>query len=143
MVERTDGVGGMAEAAEQKFRKPHPIEWIVGGVCGVLVLAMIGYILYEAIRVTSSLPELSVMADNVKPTGGGFRVEFRAINDGDATAASVKVEGQLMSGDRIVETSDVTLDYVPLHSEQKGGLIFRNDPRQHRLEVQVKGYMEP
>jgi uncharacterized protein (TIGR02588 family) len=119
------------------------VEWIVGGVSAVVVVGMIGFILYQALAAGVLRPELTVVADGIVPTAGGFVVEFRAVNSGNATAAAVKVEGRLSSGERTVEASEVTLDYVPRRSEQKGGLIFRNDPRQYRLEMDAKGYMEP
>jgi uncharacterized protein (TIGR02588 family) len=123
--------------------KAERIEWIIGGVSAAVVVAMIGFILYQALAVAVLRPELSVVAEGVVPTAGGFMVEFRAVNGGDATAAAVKVEGRLSSGERTVEAREVTLDYVPRRSEQKGGLIFRNDPRQYRLEMDAQGYMEP
>lgn len=122
---------------------PHVLEWAVGAVSAVLVLAMIGFVLYQAVSVTSARPELHVVAETVEPAGAGFQVPFRAVNRGDSTAAGVNVEGRIERDGETVETSGVTLDYVPAHSEQRGGLFFREDPRQGRLVLEVKGYADP
>ncbi|WP_206453187.1 TIGR02588 family protein [Aurantimonas marina] len=123
--------------------KPHPIEWIVGGVSAVVVLSMIGFILFEAFSATGRTPRLAVTAGRIETMANGFRIGFRAFNGGDTTAAEVTVEGSLMDGDKMVETSEVTLDYVPGHSERRGGLLFIKYPGQYRLELKAKSYREP
>ena len=128
---------------QQQGQKPHAIEWTVAGLSGVLVLAMIGFILYQAISAATKTPELSVAVERIEAAGDGFRVAFRAINAGDTTAAGVTIEGQLQSGDETIETSEVTLDYVPAHSERKGGLLFNHDPSRYQLQLEAKGYKEP
>ena len=53
------------------------------------------------------------------------------------------MEGELRSGAGSVETSDTTIEYVPPHSERKGGLFFTSDPRQHELRLRAKGFEQP
>ena len=60
-----------------------------------------------------------------------------------ATAAAVQIEGELLDGERVIATSQVTLDYVPGNSERRGGLFFREDPEAHGLKVRALGYAEP
>lgn len=124
-------------------QKPSAVEWILGGVSAVLVVAMIGFVLYRAVSATMAKPDLEVLVGQIEAVDGGYRVEFRAINRSDATAAGVKVEGQLRSGDRTIETSEVTLDYVPARSEKKGGLLFNHEPGQLQLQIEAKGYTNP
>ena len=53
------------------------------------------------------------------------------------------MEGELREGTESVETSNTTIEYVPAHSERKGGLFFTSDPRQYVLRLQAKGYEKP
>ena len=62
---------------------------------------------------------------------------------GDEIAADVTVEGELMRAKESLEKSDVTIDYVPSHSEKKGGMFFKNNPRDFDFEIHAKGYNEP
>jgi uncharacterized protein (TIGR02588 family) len=65
------------------------------------------------------------------------------IDDGDATAAGVLVQGELRSNTGLVERSEATLDFVPARSWRPGGLVFTTDPRAQRLEVRPLGLDRP
>lgn len=74
----------------------------------------------------------------------GYLVQFNAFNEGGSTAEGVVIEGKLRRGpDPAVETSHTTLDYLPSHSELKGGLFFTQDPRQFDLQLRALGYEVP
>jgi len=118
-------------------------EWVIGVVAALLVLGMVGYILYEALSATESTPELAISVSDVEEIAGRYTVRFRAINTGDAAAAAVQVEGHLGFGGETVETSEVTLDYVPAHSEREGALLFTRDPAGYELELEPRGYQMP
>lgn len=146
--EQSGGDGGPARdarttGADRPHRKPHILEWAVGGLSSALVIAMVGFVIYDAVSGSSGPPDITVTAEQVKAAGGGFRVEFRAVNRGDTTAAHLEIEGQLKRGEETIGTSEVTLDYLPPHSERRGGLFFEQDPRQYQLHLQAKGYSEP
>lgn len=135
--------GEAAQNGREGHRKPHALEWAIGGVSALLVLAMSGFILYRALTTTGGEPDLRVAAQEVHAAGEGFRVGFIAFNRGGGTAAGVTIEGRLEDDGEIVETSRVTIDYVPAQSEQRGGLFFSRDPRQHRLRIEAAGYTRP
>jgi uncharacterized protein (TIGR02588 family) len=108
-----------------------------------LVLGSIGFMLYEAAAGDSSPPDVTLRVDSILPTRNGFLVEFRAINEGGSTAEGLTVEGELGNGTEVMETSNTTIEYVPSHSERKGGLFFTSDPRQYKLQLRAKGYEKP
>jgi len=118
-------------------------EWVAAAVSTALVLAVVGYLLYDAVARPQTPPAVAVAADTALRSDGLWLVEFRAANRGHQTAAAVKVEGELMRGDSSVETSEAVLDYVPGRSVRHGGLFFRHDPRAYRLELRALGYQEP
>lgn len=118
-------------------------EWVAAAVSTGLVLAVVGYLLYDAVARPRTPPSLEVQADTVLKSGGLWLVEFSARNRGHETAAAVKVEGALMQGDSAVESSEAVLDYVPGESVRRGGLFFRADPRAYRLELRALGYQDP
>ncbi|HVH11935.1 MAG TPA: TIGR02588 family protein [Longimicrobium sp.] len=118
-------------------------EWVAAAVSTVLVLAVVGYLLYDAVAQPRTPPAVTLQADTVLKADGLWVVRFRAHNQGHATAAAIHVQGALMEGDRTIETSDAVLDYVPGESVRHGGLFFRADPRAYRLELRAHGYQEP
>ena len=109
----------------------------------VLVLGSIVFMLYEAVTGDTSPPDVVVRVESIEDAGSGFLVMFRTINEGGSTAAGLTIEGTLMNGTENVETSNTTIEYLPSHSERKGGLFFTLDPRQYELELRATGYEEP
>lgn len=118
-------------------------EWVAAAVSTALVLAVVGYVLYDAVARPQTPPSVTVRADSVLVADGLWLVEFEARNHGHLTAAAVKVQGELMEGDSAVETSEAVLDYVPGESVRHGGLFFTRDPRAHQLRLRALGYQEP
>lgn len=120
------------------------LEWIAAGIGLVLTLAMLGFIGWQAWKSTAEeRPAIKVDVQRIVPSADGWLVEVAAQNLSAATAAAVQIEGELLDGERVVATSQVTLDYVPGNSERRGGLFFREDPEAHGLKVRALGYAEP
>jgi uncharacterized protein (TIGR02588 family) len=137
MTERRVRDGGAGGGVRSRW------EWVAAAVSTLLVLAVVGYLLYDAVARPRTPPAVTVHAEGVLRAGGLWLVEFRARNHGHTTAAVVKVEGELREGERTVESSEAVLDYVPGESVRRGGLFFRADPRAYRLELRALGYQEP
>lgn len=130
---------------QRKARAPEPIEWIVGGVSAALVAAMLGFLLVDGVLREDAPPVLTTTVESIdEMPRGTFRVAVRVANDGDLTAGSVEIEGEIRdAGDAEIETSSVTIAYVPAHSSAKATLLFDEDPRRHDLRVTPKGFGEP
>lgn len=134
--------------AERRTRKPKasdipPLEWIVGGLGALIVAVVIAVLLHEGLAGDASPPEIHVEIKDVAPVRDGFRVRFEARNAGGEAAAQVTVEGVLSRPGAEPETSDVTLAYLPAHSERGGGLFFSTDPRDGDLQVRARSYEDP
>jgi len=117
------------------------------GVLGLLlVLGVLSFFVYESLQPTTP-PELVVEVTQIQKTEGGYLVEFAARNLGGSTAASVVVEGVLLPAadpaGEPVESSEITLDYIPESSMRQGGLLFVEDPAAYQLELHAKGYVTP
>lgn len=120
------------------------LEWVTASVGFVLVAGALGLLLYNAIWRDVSPPQVRVHVISVVPMQNGYLVQFNAVNQGGSTAEGVVIEGQLRRGtDTAVETSHTTLDFLPSHSELRGGLFFTQDPRQFDFQVRALGYEVP
>ena len=118
-------------------------EWIVAISSAALVLALLGYLIYDGVRSPKTPPDVTIEVDSIQKAGPGYLVLFRARNGGRTTAAEVLVEGELETDSGKVETSETTMDYVPARGEQHGGLYFRQDPQRGRLRLRAHGYRDP
>jgi uncharacterized protein (TIGR02588 family) len=118
-------------------------EWIVAISSAALVLAVLGYLIYDGVRSPKAPPDVTIEVDSIQKAGPGYLVLFRARNGGPTTAAEVLVEGELETNSGKVEASETTIDYVPARGEQHGGLYFGQDPQRGRLRLRAHGYRDP
>ncbi len=131
-------------AAEQQTQQDIPLlEWLVGAIGLVLVLATLGYLAYAGWTNTLSPPKIQTKMQSISPNGDGYLVIFNVVNTGGETAAGVTVEGTLHNGNQEVERSTATIDYVPDHSTRGGGLFFKQNPAQFHFELKAIGYANP
>ncbi len=119
------------------------LEWIIAAIGLVLVVGTIGFMMYKGLTSKNTPPNFTAKVERIDTINAGFIVIFNLTNTGEQTASGVNVEGELKSGGESVETSSTTFDYAPSKSEVKGGLFFKNDPKQFQLEIRAKGYTEP
>lgn len=121
-----------------------PLEWLAAALGLLLVLGIVGFVSWQAFRSgEQGPPVLEVRVERVTSTSASHVVEIAVKNRSSAAAAAVQIEGDLTSDSGEVITSQVSLDFVPGNSEKRGGLLFRDDPRTHDLQVRVSGYAEP
>lgn len=139
MAEQTSRTGSTRTVS----RGAHWVEWVTGALCTALVLAMIGWIGYEAMTASGGKPDLSVRITGQQATIGGHQISFIVENRGTRTAADVPVTGTLVDGDVILEQREVTFDYVPEKSSATGIMLFKADPSSHTLDLRASGYTDP
>jgi uncharacterized protein (TIGR02588 family) len=119
------------------------LEWAAAALGGVLLISLIGYLAYTGLTAAAGPPRIEVRTGKLDQGPGGYIVQFAARNNGESTAAAVKVRGRLLTGDQVVEESEAVLDFVPERSEREGGLFFERDPRRHTLSIRAEGYAKP
>ena len=128
----------MAAAKKKPGPPPAPalLEWGMGALGAVVVLAVLWVILSEAFGPREPAM-LEARLQSARPAAAGWLAEVEVANTGDATAAAVEVEGRLGA-----ETARATLDYVPAHGRETVFLSFDADPR-GAVELSVPGWAEP
>ena len=119
------------------------LEWLTASFGLLVVLATLGLLSYQAFAVGESPPVIVNRVMAVRSVAGGYLVQLEVRNKGGETTASLTVEGTLKEGQRLIETSEATLDYVPGHSSREAGLFFSTNPEHYQLELRALGYQEP
>lgn len=133
----------MTNARRQAEGDIPAIEWFVAALGFAVTAGTIAFLTYHGLTGNSAPPDIRVEAQAIVATRNGYLVEILATNSGDATAAGVKVQGELRSKDGTVQTAETTFDYVPSHSSRRGGLIFMRDARAGSLHLHASGYQNP
>ena len=135
--------GNDEQGSEDKHANPTIWEWMVAAVGLALVAATIGFMLYKAIWGMHPSPDLTIQVGNISAQKDEYLVNFRVVNHGGGTAEGVVVEGELTAEGLSLEKAQTTIEYLPPHSEKKGGLFFSQNPRQGTLKLRALGYQQP
>jgi uncharacterized protein (TIGR02588 family) len=117
--------------------------WIVSLIGLLLIVGSIGYMFYKVAKNEASPPDIVIQQERILQRTGSFLVEIRVANRGGSAAARLMLEGSLLENGKTVESSTITIEYVPAESSRKAGLFFTHDPRLFQFSVRPLGYDEP
>lgn len=133
------------DAGDQSLQEEPPSawEWLVAAIGLVLLVASIGYLTYDAVAGNGDVPVPTLRVTGIEPQGTHFLVRLQVVNAGRATAADLRVDGELRRDGEVVERSETTFDYLPGRSAREAGLFFRHDPRALELVLTARSYQQP
>jgi uncharacterized protein (TIGR02588 family) len=117
--------------------------WIVSLLGLIFVLGSIGYMFFKVTRNETSPPDIVIHQERVTRQTDSYLVEVRVANHGGSAAARLILEAVLLNDGEPIESSSITIEYVPAESSRKAGLLFTQDPRLYQLKVRALGYEEP
>lgn len=121
----------------------HPVEWAVGAISALLIMALLAYLGYRAVTVDSSPPRFRMEVESVSQIDGKFQALVAVTNEGGSAAADMEVSGTLAGAGEDEETGTFRVDYLPQGSTRRGTLLFTRDPSAGRLNLSIHGYSEP
>ena len=76
-----------------------------------------------ATPVAATTPDKPSTRSSAKRVEGGYVVVVEARNTGGTTAAQLEVQGELLSGGRVLDVDGFVIDYLPPDSVRRGGLM--------------------
>ena len=117
--------------------QPALLEWAAAALGLLLTLAALAVVLVEAFAERTP-PDIDLRVLSIAPAGAGWRVEIEAENRGRATAADLRIEGEVAG-----ETAETQIAYLPGRGTERATLGFREDPRGDELELAIRGWTEP
>jgi uncharacterized protein (TIGR02588 family) len=117
--------------------------WVAAALGLLLVAGCVSFMLYQHFAEDHTPPLVAIAVQSVVPSGDGYVVTIDVTNRGSAVASGLVIEGVLSDTATAVETSTITIDYVPSGSHRQAGLYFTRDPGRFNLEIRPKGYIDP
>ena len=118
-------------------------EWAIAIVGALLVLGTVSYLIYFEASTTSRPPQVTIERQVVERSGDKYLVSFTARNQSSATAAGLSIRGELRQDGRVVESSELSFDFLPGFSTRQGYFYFQQDPLAGELEVFPLSYVDP
>ena len=138
--QKQQDTAGPGETTDARRDETSVAEWLVAALGLVLVIGAVAFLLYQVLAVETKPPDIVLRAGETVKNQQGYLVMITVRNEGGRTVAGLTVEGSLNDGG---EVSEVTIDYVPPHSEREAGLFFNEDPRTSGLSLRATGYQDP
>ncbi|RYF17340.1 MAG: hypothetical protein EOO30_07320, partial [Comamonadaceae bacterium] len=80
---------------EPQEAPPSPWEWLAAAIGLALLVASLGYLVYDAQAGDGGPPAPVVRASGIESQDGRFLVRVQVANESRATAADLRVEGEL------------------------------------------------
>jgi len=114
------------------------LEWATGALGALVLAVMLGVLVNAGLSDADAPPDVRTRVERILPVTDGYVVELIAENAGDQTAADVEIIAKLGA-----DEARARFDYLPPHSERRGGVFFRNDPRAGDLTLRADGYADP
>lgn len=129
---------------EQPKVEKNWLEWTVFGVGLVLVLAVVGYLVYDGASMGDAPPDIEVTLGTPERRGTEFLVPVAATNRGDQTAEGVEIEVTLEAATGgEPERGEFSVAFLPRRATRRGWVAFSTDPAAGRLKPRVLGYEKP
>jgi len=116
---------GVAGAGNDDKNK---LEWTVFFCSLILVLAVLGYLVYQVYTATKETPDLVVEAWQDPSDHNPYRYRVLVYNMGGQTAETVTIEVVVKKDGKDVEKAELQIPFVPKESEREGWVNFSKNP---------------
>lgn len=123
--------------------KKNAIEWTVFAISIAIIAVTAWLLLDDAVSMGEKKANLRVATGKPVQSADGYAVPVVVTNDGDATAEQARIEMVLMANGKAVETSELTVAFVPRKSRREGVVVFRHDPACCELVTRTVAYEKP
>ena len=120
-------------------------EWVTLGISSAILLAVVGTLVYQQLSGGDdpAVIEAAARLEAVRVAGGAYYLPIEIDNRGGVTAQDVRVVVSIGSGQAERESSELLIDFLAGGATASGTAVFRRDPRQYPLEIDVVSYLEP
>ena len=143
------GLRGRAEGGKQRDEKQSgcrsAAEWTSLGISAAIVLLLVGLVAYQQLTGGSRPPTIDVMPrlDQVRRADDAYYVPVDIANRGDLTAQDVRVRLSHASDRGRQQSSELRVDYLAGGATTHGTVVFRDDPSQGSLGVDMLSFLQP
>lgn len=120
------------------------LEWVVFYSSLSLIIAILGYLVYQTLNFMPGSPDLVVDYTFDPSQHAPYRYHLSIQNEGHETAEEVSIEMVLQKDGVPLETGTMQLSYVPKESKREGWINFSKNPDEaDTLYVRIISYKRP
>ena len=127
-------------------RRKSTAEWVTLSLSVLVVGALIVVALVEESRRQQADTEgLQVTFDteHVAKRGESFYVPYTVLNTGSEAISSAEIWIDVADGDRVVESAEIGVQFLPLQGKQDGVFVTGRDPARYTLRSRIESLQFP
>jgi uncharacterized protein (TIGR02588 family) len=117
---------------------PSPAERVTLILSFLVVAVLIGVALIEEARIEGSEPAgliVTFATDRTFARDGNYYVPYTVTNRGVQAIDAAQVRFEMLSGDTVVQSEDLAIQFLPLDGVQSGLFVTQNDPATHTFRA--------
>ncbi len=121
-------------------------EWVTLSLSALIVGALVVVAVVEEVRLQESQEigvRMTFATDQTEARGGQFYVPYTVRNTGAAAITAAEIWIQVYDGDRLAESAEVAVEFLPLQGTQEGMYVSNHDPTTHEFVVRVESLQVP
>lgn len=127
-------------------RKRSLAEWVTLSLSVLVVGALIVVALVEESRRQDgdgTLLQMTFDTERAIARGDSFYVPYTVLNTGSDAISSAEIWIEVYDGERVVESAEVTVQFLPLQGKQDGIFVTSRDPASHSLRSKLESLQFP
>jgi uncharacterized protein (TIGR02588 family) len=127
-------------------RRTSTAEWVTLSLSVLVVGALIVVALVEeSRRQEGDAAGLQVTFDTerVASRGDSFYIPYTVLNTGSEAISSAEIWIEVFDGERVVESAEINVQFLPLQGKQNGIFVTMHDPASHALRSRIESLQFP
>jgi len=131
---------------ERAARRKSIAEWVTLSLSLLVVGALIVVgLVEESRRQQGDGTALQVTFDTERAmaSGDSSYIPYVVVNTGSAAIASAEIWFEVYDGERVVESAEINVQFLPLQGKQNGVFVTTQDPASHSLHSRVESLQFP
>jgi uncharacterized protein (TIGR02588 family) len=123
-----------------------PAEWTTLALSLLIVGALVATALREEANLQGSAGagvDVTFDEENATLRGDRFSVPYTVMNTGSTAIASAEIWIEVYDGERLVESAEVTVQFLPLNGKQDGIYVTALDPVTHTFRGRLESLQFP
>jgi len=131
---------------ERAARRKSIAEWVTLSLSLLVVGALIVVgLVEESRRQQGDGTALQVTFDTERAmaSGDSSYIPYVVVNTGSEAIASAEIWFEVYDGERVVESAEINVQFLPLQGKQNGVFVTTQDPGSHSLRSRVESIQFP
>jgi uncharacterized protein (TIGR02588 family) len=126
--------------------RPSAAERVTLALCFLVIGALLAVVVYAGTRQEASESgsiEMTFDMEHVEFRDGAHFIPYTIRNTGREAVSSAEIRFDVFDGDRVVDSAEITVQFLPVRGSQTGVYVTSLDPATHTVEGRLESLQFP